>query len=421
MRKLFHDALCVILTIALVLMTTGCANRGDTSDSAAGKLENEPVLSESGNEIPYVTEDEIEALGFKQMGDAALLRHIEDYTYNTLVSDLNSDEYLVESVQAVYVSQEYLDELAYNTQANIYFGYTLADIEESFEGEKYVFTVDDNGKTVVKAFEDYDDTYDQIIRNVAIGGGVILVCVTISVVTAGAGMPAASWIFAVGAKEAGKAALSGALIGGAIDAAVTGLQGGNVEETLKSAALGASQGFKWGAIGGALKGTVGSAKEYGKAVELFKGIKLNGLTPQQAALIQCESKIPIDVIKELTSMEQYEILKKAGVFAKSVGGKTALIRKIDLKFKDELGRTNLERMKQGLAALDPATGKPLELHHIGQKIESTLAILTQEEHRLGDSYKIWHLVEESLVHADEAAWAAQRKAFWQSLASILAK
>lgn len=118
-------------------------------------------------------------------------------------------------------------------------------------------------------------------------------------------------------------------------------------------------------------------------------------------------------------MDQYEIIKIAGLTPKMVNGKTALIRDIDLTFTDEMGHTNLERMKEGLAALDPATGEAYELHHIGQQVESTLAILTQEEHRLGGNSKIWHKLTKSDVHADGNNWDAQRKAFWEYMAQVL--
>ena len=51
-------------------------------------------------------------------------------------------------------------------------------------------------------------------------------------------------------------------------------------------------------------------------------------------------------------MEQYDILKDAGITSKLINGKTALIRDIDLNFVDEMGRTNLVRMQSGMAPLD---------------------------------------------------------------------
>lgn len=53
-----------------------------------------------------------------------------------------------------------------------------------------------------------------MLKNVAIGTGVILVCVTVSAVTAGAGAPAISLIFAASAKTGTIMALSSAGFGG---------------------------------------------------------------------------------------------------------------------------------------------------------------------------------------------------------------
>ena len=131
---------------------------------------------------------------FQGLNDPALLPYLEDTLYQELVSALDSEDYFVENVSAIYISQEYLDELAYNSQANIFFGYTLDELDAQFQGEKYVFTLGDHDETVVQPFEAYDDTMNRIIRNVAVGTGVILICVTVSVVTAGAGAPAVSMI-----------------------------------------------------------------------------------------------------------------------------------------------------------------------------------------------------------------------------------
>lgn len=139
---------------------------------------------------------------FRRLGDAALLPYLENSLYEQLVSDLDSSDYFVENVQAVYISQEYLDELAFNSQENVYFGYTLSELNAQFQGEKYIFTLGENNETVAVPWTDYDDAYDRVIRNVAIGTGVILVCVTVSVVSAGVGAPAVSMIFAMAAKTA---------------------------------------------------------------------------------------------------------------------------------------------------------------------------------------------------------------------------
>ncbi len=62
---------------------------------------------------------------------------------------------------------------------------------------------------------------------------------------------------------------------------------------------------------------------------------------------------------------------------------------IDPNLTDEFGRTNKEHMEQGLSARDK-DGKPIELHHIGQKNNGGLAELTEEEHRGKENTKILH-------------------------------
>jgi hypothetical protein len=348
-------------------------------------------------------------LTFTGMNDDSLTDYIEDTLYSTLVSTLDSDDYFVENVQAVYVSQEYIDELAYNSQANVFFGYTLEELNQQFDGAKYIFTLGDNNATTVEPWEDYDDTYEKIIQNVAVGTGVIMVCVTVSVVSGGA---AVSMIFAVAAKSATVGALSGAALGGVSAGIVTGIQTGDMDEAMKSAALAASEGFKWGAISGAISGGV---SEY----QGLRGATCNGLSMNDAAAIQKESGYPLDVIKTFKTKEQYEICKEAGLKPTLVNNKTALIRKIDLDYTDEYGRTNLERMKEGLAALDPATGKSYQLHHIGQKMDSTLAILTEEEHMQGGNNAIWHEIGKKKSEIDRGTFDKQREAFWKKLAEIL--
>lgn len=205
---------------------------------------------------------------FKGLNDPSLLPYMEDTLYEELVSSLDSSEYFVENVSAIYILQEYLDELEYNSRANIFFGYTLAELNEQFQGTRYIFTLGDHDETVVQPFEAYDDTFDRVIHNVAVGTGVILICVTVSVATGGSA-PAVSMIFATAAKTGTACALSGGFFGGLSAAIVTAIQTGDMDAVLKAAALGGSEGYKWGAISGALSG--GTAK----AIEL-RGQSMSG-------------------------------------------------------------------------------------------------------------------------------------------------
>jgi len=373
------------------------------------------------NELAAETEADLEdELSFDSLADADLRRYMEDTLYANLVNDLNSDEYFVENVSSVYISKEYLEEVAYNSQANIYFGYTLAELEDEFQESKYVFTLGDDGQTVVTEFEDYDDTYDQIIKNVAIGSGVILLCVTVTVATGGFGTGAAlgtvNIIFSVSAKAAGAAAASGAAFGGVAAGIIKGIESKDLDESLRAAALGASEGFKWGAITGAVTGGASAAK----AVNSLKGVELTGLTLKQAVQIQLESRYPVDVIKQFHTMDEYKVFKDAQLVSKTVGKKSALIREIDLNLVDEKGRTNLQRMKKGLAAVykDGDNLLSYDLHHVGQRKDGTLAILTKAEH---DSSALHGFLERTEAHATGTNWDAERKAFWKALATMLSK
>lgn len=374
----------------------------------------------SGNEKQTVENKNVEkettmAIDFKGMDDPKLTTYMEDSIYTEIVTNLNDEGYFVENVEAVYISQEYIDELIFNSQENIYFGYTLSELNEQFKGKPYIFTLGDSGKTEVREFVPYNDTFDQVIKNVAIGTGVILICVTVSVATGGVGAPAVSMIFATAAKTGAILAVESAAIGGTASAVTTAIStGGDVNATMKSAALGASEGFKVGAIMGAVAGGAGEAIA-------LKGATTNGLTINQAAAIQKESKYPLDVIKNFQSPEQYEICKEAGLTTKMVGNKNALIRDIDLAFKDpNSGMTNLERMRKGLSALDPATGEAYELHHVGQNMDSTLAILTKAEHRLGGNNAINHLFKGPSKINREVFDSTIRPEFWKDLANVLA-
>ncbi len=415
--------------LSCMMLFTGCSSNADVSFSSSENIETQLIETEAvQTDTPTVenqtisdtvlsadihSEEYVTNLGFTSLNDDNLIRYVEDSVYSDLITLLDSDDYFVENVEAVYISKEYLEELAYNSQENIYFGYKLSELDEVFQGQKYIFTLGENGQTNVQLFEEYDDTLNTVAKNVAIGSGVILLCVTIAVVTDGIGVPAVSAIFTASAESATTFALSSGVISGVSAGLVEGIQTQDFSKALKAAADKGSEGFMWGAVSGAVSGGVNEAVA-------LKGATLNGLTMNEAATIQKESKYPLDVIKQFRNMEQFEICKEAELTAEMVDGKIALTRPIDLNFVDEKGLTNLERMRKGYAPLDPS-GKPYELHHIGQKADSTLAILTQEEHRLGDSHKIWHIFDKaSEAHATGNKWDTQRERFWKEIANNLA-
>lgn len=379
--KAMRVALVAVLCSALVLQ--GCAL--------------------SARQAQTVTKKEVQ---FTELDDPGLHSYLQESVYDQVVESLDSEEYLVGDVEVTYVSKEYLRELSFNSQENIFFGYTLATLDELYEGEKYVFTVED-GQTTTQVFNSIQDArFDKTIENMAVGGGVILLCVTVSAVTAPTA-PAASVIFAASAK--GAAAL-GAL-DGAISAVSAGaakqIATGNFEEALKEAAYSGSEAFKMGVVAGAVSG--GAAK----TTSINKMTK-NGLTMNQAARVQKESKWPAGVIAKLKSVDEYKLYENAGLYSTKLNGKTILSRDIDIKAKfkkaDGSFETNLQRMMGGRAPLD-STGKPYELHHVNQENDGVLAILTRKEHRgkgnsgiLHDSGKSSEIIRDDFDKVREQFW-----------------
>lgn len=152
--------------------------------------------------------------------------------------------------------------------------------------------------------------------------------------------------------------------------------------------------------------------------------KSEGLTDEEKAMIKEETGWSDEIIENIKNMKQYELLKNAGLKEVEINGRKCLIKEnIDLNYKDKDGISNRERMERGLAPLDSKTGKPIELHHLGQKADSPLVELTEEEHRTGEfedgkkNQSLWHdSTVESEVHSEGNNWDQERKAHWKARA-----
>ena len=293
MKKLF----AMILSAALLLTSCGRAaeesivtdNSDDTlatttlisMDTASHEAETSTV-STTAFQVQHESV-QVENLGFTSLNDPNLLQYINDTVYSDLEQNFANDDWVIDNVSCVYKSKEYLDNLAFNSKENVYFGYTLSELEDQFEGKKFVFTVNDAGETTYKEFEAYDDTYDKVVRNVAIGTGVILICVTVSVATGGT----ASVILAASAKTAATMALSSGAISGISQALITGIQTKDFDQTVKAAALKASEGFMWGAITGAVAGGVSEAFK-AKTAAASSGVIKDIPSPRESELFALE-------------------------------------------------------------------------------------------------------------------------------------
>ena len=62
-------------------------------------------------------------------------------------------------------------------------------------------------------------------------------------------------------------------------------------------------------------------------------------------------------------------------------------------------------------------GHKYELHHIGQKNKSPLAILTKEEHRGKGNDTIWHILTDGSDNpSSQSGWGTTKKQFWKDYA-----
>ena len=348
-----------------------------------------------------------------QLNDSKQIEALEDQVYKQAIESIG-DGYVVDKVDAVYIPEEYIEELEYNSKENDYFGYKISKLNKKYKNCNFVFTVGDKGNTVVKKFEAYDDTMDNIIRDVAIGSGVILVCVVITAVSGGVGAPAVASVFAIAAKGATSFAISSAVIDGSLSGITTAMKtNGNIDAVKKSFAKNAAKGFKWGAITGAV--TAGT----GKFLSL-KSMTKGGLKIGQVAKIQKETKWSRETISSIRSMDEYRLFK--GAKEMTINGKRVLVTtKVYPRFQSTLhGKivTNAQRMEKGYSPLNPKTGKEIELHHIGQENDSTLAMMTSEKHNKYS--KILH-DNRRVSSIDRTKFKVVRKKIWKAYVKIVKK
>lgn len=137
----------------------------------------------------------------------------------------------------------------------------------------------------------------------------------------------------------------------------------------------------------------------------------DGLSDEEKAKIKEETGWSDEIIDAIGSWKEYEIYKNAGLVEAEIGGKKCLIRNdIDWEQKDAMGRTNRERVKDGLSPINK-DGKVIELHHIGQHADSPLAELTLQEHRGKGNDTILHdKTKESEI--DRQAFNGEKNKHW---------
>jgi len=296
----------IAITLAVLLVFASCTNIDESNKNiitnelvSESKLESkdrvneESVVVERNDEeeakpdgeiveIIEVQEDSLELLEFRGLDDANLHDYVKENVYTTLVRNLDREQYIVDNIDVVYVSEEYIEELAYNSQINVFFGYTLGELDEQYGEAQYAFGLGEDGATIVYELEDYDDTYEQVVKDVAVGTGVILICVTVSAVSGGVCAATTSMIFAASAKTGSIFAVSSGAFGGIVAGTLEGIETGDFDEALKAGVSEGAKSFKWGAITGVF---VGGIKE---------AVKIKGLAKLKSTYNERLSRTPIN-------------------------------------------------------------------------------------------------------------------------------
>jgi hypothetical protein len=133
--------------------------------------------------------------------------------------------------------------------------------------------------------------------------------------------------------------------------------------------------------------------------------------------IENNSPYSDDVNEYITTEKELDVYKDEGLEEGKVNDRTVLKdNSIDPDLKDSKGRTNLERMEQGLAPLDE-NGKPYNLHHIGQQADSPLAELKDITHKKNDAV-LHDKTKPTKVHNEnsEVNWDKERSDYWKARA-----
>lgn len=148
----------------------------------------------------------------------------------------------------------------------------------------------------------------------------------------------------------------------------------------------------------------------------FERVDLMALTDAERKYIEKDSGWSIETVDRIGSVQEYEVYKQAGLHEAKINERSCLIRSdIDWDQKDAMGRTNSERIEQGLAPYDRSGITTIELHHIGQHPDSPLAELTMEEHRGKENYSVLHY-KGGESEIDRAVFDGERREHWKSRA-----
>lgn len=158
----------------------------------------------------------------------------------------------------------------------------------------------------------------------------------------------------------------------------------------------------------------GPVPEYSR--DASEGIepKRDGLIDEQKIEIQEKTEWSDRIVDSIRTMDEAQVYMDAGLQEGEVNGNPALLQpKIDGKAYNEPkwpDWSNKDLAEEGYPPRDE-TGRPYELHHIGQNPDSPLAELTYEQHHCNGNFKKLHTFDESSI--DRQQFNQERKEYWK--------
>lgn len=340
--------------------------------------------------------------------------------------DFGSDV-TVESVTALHVSTEYLEELKYNS-LELYIWEVAASAFGDLQGEAWFLSLEDGAPTPVvmnrsELIAQYEAMTTPVVpnntlKNFMIGTGVILVCVALSF----CGVPAISCI----ALSAAKSAVIGSIVGAGLYAGIGAISYRISEGTwripkealLEYASMGVRDGAIFAAISGALNpGTcfpadtaVLSANGAVAIQNLKTGDKVwawneaTGETKLQEVTHTFQKSADEIVTLTFENGEKIECTPEHPFYVKS---QDLWVSAIELSLGDVLVNIKGEEVVlNSVAHRTPAS--PVDVYNLSVAEAHSFYVLSGEESVL---------VHNSCAH-QTSAWAKERSAYWKSQAEV---
>ncbi len=129
------------------------------------------------------------------------------------------------------------------------------------------------------------------------------------------------------------------------------------------------------------------------------------------------SNYSVDVNKYIKTPTELKVYQNANLTEGIVNDRIVLKSdEINQNLIDSMNRTNIDRMKKGLAPIDE-NGDSFNLHHIGQKMNSPLAELKQAEHNIYDGILHDKSIKTEIHNGEnENTWSVERSRHWKERA-----